>query len=96
MPIQYTKDKTKRLSFRVNDTLYDWVAKRSNALGVSPCDFARSLLFQNMAAEEMLRSVETPSRPVADNAKYALSDELLKPAVAGIARSRHENKQKHK
>lgn len=69
MPIQYTKDKTKRLSFRVNDTLYDWVAKRSNALGVSPCDFARSLLFQNMAAEEMLRTIDTPKPAVAEIAR---------------------------
>lgn len=80
MPIQYTKDKTKRLSFRVNDTLYDWVAKRSNSLGVSPCDFARSLLFQNMAAEEMLRSVETPKQA----------------AVAVIARCARENTKKRK
>lgn len=71
MPIQYTKDKTKRLSFRVNDALYDWVAKRSSTLGVSPCDFARSLLFQNMAAEEMLRSVETPKQAVAEIARCA-------------------------
>lgn len=80
MPIQYTKDKTKRLSFRVNDVLYDWVSNRANALGVSPCDFSRSVLFQNMSAEEMLRAIDTPK----------------KPTVAEIARSSRENKQKHK
>lgn len=63
---QYTKDKTARLSFRVNDSLYEWVSNRATKLGVSPCEYARSLLFQQMAVEEALRSTETP---VADNAR---------------------------
>lgn len=68
MPKQYTKDKTARLSFRVNDALYDWVKTRASALGVSPCDFARSQLFSQMAMEESLRAIEsgTPTQePVA-------------------------------
>jgi len=70
MPKQYTKDKTARLSFRVNDTLYNWVQSRAEKLGVSPCDFARSLLFQQMSIEETLRAVETPkAAPVAEIAR---------------------------
>lgn len=81
MPRQYTKDKTARLSFRVNDTLYDWVSKRSNALGVSPCDFARSLLFQQMAVEQALRDIDTPNGgPVA-------GEKPVKKPVAVIARA---------
>lgn len=69
MPKQYTKDKTARLSFRVNDALYDWVKNKSNSLGVSPCDFARSVLFQQMAVEQTLRDIDTPKQPVAGIAR---------------------------
>lgn len=74
MPRQYTKDKTARLSFRVNDALSAWVNKRAQVLGVSPCDFARSLLFQQMAVEESLKSIEAGGhtlKPVAEIARAA-------------------------
>lgn len=67
MPIQYSKDKTRRLSFRVNDRLADWVDGRAKALGVSPCEYARSVLFQQMSTEEMLRNIDNPA--VAVNAR---------------------------
>lgn len=82
MPRQYTKDKTARLSFRVNDTLYDWVSKRANTLGVSPCDYARSVLFQQMAVEETLRSIDTP------RADGAAAGKTIKKPVAEIARAK--------
>lgn len=58
MKTQYTKDKTNRLSFRVNDALAAWVDSRAKSLGVSPCEYARSVLFQQMAVEESLRSID--------------------------------------
>lgn len=82
MPKQYTKDKTTRLSFRVNEALSGWVNKRAQALGVTPCDFARSLLFQQMAVEESLKNIEAMGR-------------ALKP-VAEIARATNEKYKKHK
>lgn len=60
MKTQYTKDKVCRLSFRVNSALYDWVADRAKVLGVSPCDFARNVLFQQMSVEATLRAIDTP------------------------------------
>lgn len=75
MPRQYTKDKTARLSFRVNDALSAWVNKRAQALGVSPCDFARSLLFQQMAVEESLKSIEAVSRPLEPVAEIARAED---------------------
>lgn len=70
MPKQYTKDKTARLSFRVNDTLYDWVSTRASRLGVSPCDYARSVLFEKMSLEETLRSIDPQiNKPVAEIAR---------------------------
>lgn len=59
MKAQYTKDKNCRLSFRVNEPLYDWVGRRASLLGVSPCDFARQTLFQQMAAEQVLSTLGT-------------------------------------
>lgn len=57
MAIQYTKDKTNRLSFRVNESLYDWVQKKAKKLGISPCDYARSVLFQQQSVELTLSEV---------------------------------------
>lgn len=65
MATQYTKDKTARLSFRVNDSLAVWVTNRAKALGVTPCDYARSLLFQHMAMEESLRAIDNPVAEIA-------------------------------
>lgn len=75
MRTQYTKDKTARLSFRVNESLYGWVSNRASKLGVSPCEYARSLLFQQMALEEALRSTDAP---VADNARVKTCGKLKK------------------
>ena len=71
MARQYTKDKTARLSFRVNETLYGWVSARAEKLGVSPCDYARSVLFQQMAVEQTLREIDSPvtPKPVAEIAR---------------------------
>lgn len=66
MQTQYSKDKTRRLSFRVNDALADWVERRAKELGVGPCEYARTLLFQQMAIEAQLRAIDTP---VAANAR---------------------------
>lgn len=78
---QYTKDKTSRLSFRVNDSLYNWVCNRAQALGISPCDFARSIIFQQMSAEETLRAIDFKGKSK---------------TVAEIARSDNAHAKKHK
>lgn len=70
MPIQYSKDKTRRLSFRVNDRLADWVDERSKVLGVSPCEYARSVLFTQMSIEASLSAIDNATKPaVAVNAR---------------------------
>lgn len=68
MATMYTKDKTSRLSFRVNDALAAWVAHKARNLGVTPCDFARSCLFQQMAMEQAFRDMDGKS-PVAEIAR---------------------------
>ena len=59
MKTQYTKDKSSRLSFRVNETLRDWVWNKAHTLGVTPCDYARSVLSQQMSAEAVLATIGT-------------------------------------
>lgn len=54
---QYTKDKVARLSFRVNQSLYDWVSNRAKQMGLSPCDMARTILTNQMSTEIMLKEV---------------------------------------
>lgn len=54
---QYTKDKVARLSFRVNQPLYDWVAQRAEKMGLTPCDMARTILTNQMSTEIMLKEV---------------------------------------
>jgi hypothetical protein len=68
MATNYTKDKTARLSFRVNEALAAWVGRKAQNLGVSPCDFARSVLFSQMAMEQALRDIDTKP-PVAGIAR---------------------------
>ena len=68
MPKQYSKDKTRRLSFRVNDRLADWVDERARVLGVSPCEYARTVLFNQMSVEASLASIDSKSL-VADKAR---------------------------
>lgn len=54
---QYTKDKVYRFSFRVNEALYTWAERRAKMLGVTPCDFVRNSLFQQMSAEQVLGNI---------------------------------------
>ena len=73
---QYTLDKNKRLSFRVNETLYSWVATRAHDNGVSPCDYARSVLFQAMSAENTLARITQPA--VAEIARKGSHENIKK------------------
>lgn len=65
MKVAYTKDKNYRLSFRVNETMYHWVQRRADKLGLSPCDFARSVILGQMSAEETLKAIDTPNAGIA-------------------------------
>ena len=62
---QYTKDKTFRFTFRVNETLYNWVQRKADTLGVTPCDFVRSVIFNQMAAEDFFRATDKPVAEIA-------------------------------
>lgn len=55
---QYTKDKVFRFTFRVNETLYNWVQTKSEKLGVTPCDYVRTVIFNQMASEDFFRNID--------------------------------------
>ena len=51
----YTKDKSNRITLRLNDEQFAFVKENSDILGVSPSDFLRMVINSSMA---MSRSVE--------------------------------------
>lgn len=50
----YTKDKTMKISFRCDTSLAEWVASRSDLVGLTPSAFVRQNLYQQMYAEKTL------------------------------------------
>ena len=51
----YTKDKSNRITLRLNEEQFSFVKENSDILGVSPSDFLRMVINSSMA---MSRSVE--------------------------------------
>lgn len=51
----YTKDKSNRITLRLNDEQFAFVKENADILGVSPSDFLRMVINSSMA---MSRSVE--------------------------------------
>lgn len=48
----YTKDKTNRITLRLNDQQFEFVRKSSEPLGVSPSEFLRMVINATMAASK--------------------------------------------
>ena len=51
----YTKDKSNRITLRLNEEQFNFVRENADILGVSPSDFLRMVINSSMA---MSRSVE--------------------------------------
>lgn len=45
----YTKDKTNRITLRLNDEQFDFVKQNADVLGVSPSEFLRMVVNASMA-----------------------------------------------
>lgn len=45
----YTKDKSNRITLRLNDEQFDFVKQNSDLLGVSPSEFLRMVVNSSMA-----------------------------------------------
>lgn len=48
----YTKDKSQRITLRLNDEQFNFVKRSSDALGKSPSDFLRMVVNLTMAADK--------------------------------------------
>lgn len=49
----YTKDKSHRITLRVNDEQFSFVKESSDLLGVSPSDFLRMVVNMTMASSKV-------------------------------------------
>lgn len=49
----YTKDKTKRITLRLNDEQFEFVQASAEPLGVSPSEFLRMVVNATMAASKI-------------------------------------------
>lgn len=48
----YTKDKSKRITLRLNDEQFDFVKQNADFLGVSPSEFLRMVVNASMATSK--------------------------------------------
>lgn len=49
----YTKDKSNRITLRLNDQQFEFVKKSADVLGVSPSDFLRMVVNLSMASSQI-------------------------------------------
>lgn len=52
----YEKDKSQRITLRLNQTQFDFVKENSDMLGVSPSDFLRMVINATLATSKMAQS----------------------------------------
>lgn len=72
----YTKDKTHRITLRLNDEQFDFVTASADFYGISPSDFLRQVIAVTMSTMKIAteRIVENPSVPVNEFAKQTVTD----------------------
>lgn len=51
----YTKDKSNRITLRLNDQQFDFVKSSADVLGVSPSDFLRMVVNLAMASSDLTK-----------------------------------------
>lgn len=52
----YTKDKSNRITLRLNDQQFEFVKSSADVLGVSPSDFLRMVVNLSMASSQLSES----------------------------------------
>lgn len=68
----YTKDKSQRITLRLNEEQFNFVKKSADMLGVSPSDFLRMVVNVSMSAD---KSISEKLPPVLDEvAEEAFQD----------------------
>lgn len=56
----YTKDKSNRITLRLNDKQFDFVKANADILGVSPSDFLRMVINSSMATVKAVADKRNP------------------------------------
>ena len=56
----YTKDKSNRITLRLNDRQFDFVKANADILGVSPSDFLRMVINSSMATVKVVAEKRNP------------------------------------
>lgn len=79
----YTKDKTHRITLRLNDEQFDFVTASANFYGISPSDFLRQVISVTMS------TMKIASDRIAENPSIAI-DEFAKKTVEDIAEQEKE------
>lgn len=74
----YTKDKNVRITVRLDKPSSDFVTSSSEQLGVSPSQFVRQLIFQQMYAQRQVQQV---------------LDKTIKEQLESTGKASNENKQ---
>ncbi len=80
----YTKDKTQRITLRLNEEQFAFVLESSEPLGVSPSEFLRMVINATMSASKRIKVEPSPDR----NAVYISLQE-------GGSRRENENAIQH-
>ena len=82
----YTKDKTHRITLRLNDEQFGFVAESAELYSVSPSEFLRMVISVTMAGQKsMLKTMkEAPDTSVKDATVKAIKDATNEPDVAEI------------
>lgn len=72
----YTKDKTHRITLRLNDEQFEFVTASADFYGISPSDFLRQVISMTMSTMKIAteRLMENPSMPVNEFARQTAQD----------------------
>lgn len=82
----YTKDKNHRITLRLNDEQFSFVAESAQLYSVSPSEFLRMVISVTMAGQKsMMKTMkEAPETSMKDATVKAIKDATNEPEVAEI------------
>ena len=86
----YTKDKSHRITLRLNDDQFDFVRMNAEELDVSPSDFLRMVINSSMFAWRKMTESENLKNAVAEVAKNTASETFENYVTEGIGRENDE------
>lgn len=89
----YTKDKSHRITLRLNDDQFDFVRMNAEELDVSPSDFLRMVINSSMFAWKKMTESDNLKKAVQDVALDTATELHEKYVTEGIGRENDEANQ---